>query len=109
MFTAEHERLSGLDPLGMSRPELVAMIHELHRLEKRAEERRLAFTAAIDDLDDRGADAATVTRSITHASVRQAKKTATTATALQRMPRTAEALARGEIGSEHVQYAATAA
>ena len=109
MFTAEHERLSGLDPLGMSCPELLAVIHELHRLEKRAEERRLAFTAAIDDLDDRGADAATVTRSITHASVRQAKKTATTATALQRMPRTAEALARGEIGSEHVQSAATAA
>ena len=109
MFTAEHQRLSGLDPLGLSRPELLVMIQELHRLEKRAEERRLAFTAAIDELDDRGADAATVTRSITHASARQAKKTASTATALQRMPRTAEALARGEIGSEHVQSAAAAA
>ncbi|MEM9467096.1 MAG: DUF222 domain-containing protein [Actinomycetota bacterium] len=109
MFTAEHERLSALDPHGLSRPELLGVIDELYRLEKRAEERRLAFTAAIDELADSGADAATVTRSITHASARQAKKTATAASALRQMPRMAEALAQGKIGSEHAQAATAAA
>ena len=109
MFTAEHERLSGLQPHGMSRPELLQMIRELHRLEKRAEERRLACTAALGQLGDGGADAATVTRSITHASARRAKATAAAATALSAMPKTAKALASGDINTEHVGTATLAA
>lgn len=109
MFDAEHRRLSGLDPLGLSRPELLQMIRELHQLEKRAQERRLAFTAAIEQLDDGGADAAAVTRTITHASARSAKQTAAAASALRQMPDTAGALARGEIDTEHVAAVTAAA
>ncbi len=102
-------KLSNLLPVGPSRPELIATLAECHRLAKHSEERCLAYTAAIDALDDHGADAATVTRDLTHRSARQAKQVADTATQLASMPLMAAALARGEIGTEHVVAAANAA
>ncbi len=45
---------------------MIATLAECHRLAKHSEERCLAYTAAIDALDDHGTDAATVTRDLTH-------------------------------------------
>ena len=109
MFNKEHRKLDKVTPLGLSRLELIDAITELHWLEKHAEERRLACTAAIDTLGDSGADAATVTRNLTRRSARQAKQVADVATQLADMPLMAAALARGEIGTEHVVAAADAA
>ncbi len=109
MFESSHRKLSNLLPVGLSRPELIATLAECHRLAKHSEERCLAYTAAIDALDDHGPDAATVTRDLTHRSARQAKQVADTATQLASMPLMAAALARGEIGTEHVVAAADAA
>ncbi len=109
MFESSHRKLNNLLPVGLSRPELIATLAECHRLAKHSEERCLAYTAAIDALDDHGADAATVTRDLTHRSARQAKQVADTATQLASMPLMAAALARGEIGTEHVVAAANAA
>ncbi len=52
MFESAHRKLSNLLPVGLSRPELIATLAECHRLAKHSEERCLAYTAAIDALDD---------------------------------------------------------
>ena len=109
MFSRTHQTLDSLSPLGVSRPGLVGTIGELHRLEKHAQERRLAYTATLNALKDGGPDAATVTRNLTRSSARQAKQVANAATQLAEMPLMAAALARGEIGTEHVMAATDAA
>ena len=109
MFNRTHQTLDSLSPLGVSRPGLVGAIGELHWLEKHAQERRLAYTATLNALKDGGPDAATVTRNLTRSSARQAKQVANAATQLAEMPLMAAALARGEIGTEHVMAATDAA
>ena len=109
MFQAGHRRLSELSPVGMSRPELVDHIEALAALSSHVEERLLAFTAAIEALGDRGADAATVLRSAAHRSSRRAKRDAATATQVAQMPKTAAAMAAGEISAEHAAICASAA
>ncbi len=88
---------------------LESAIEQLSRVESHAVERRLAFTAAIDDLGDGGLDAETVTRSRTKRSKQASKKAAKTAKALKKMPKTKAALANGEITEEHADAAADAA
>ena len=109
MFQAGHRRLSELSPVGMSRPELVDHIEALAALGAHVEERLLAFTAAVEGLGDRGADAATVLRSAARRSTRRAKRDAATATQVAQMPRTAAAMAAGEINAEHAAICASAA
>ena len=109
MFQAGHRRLSELSPVGMSRPELVDHIEALAALSAHVEERLLAFTAAVEALGDRGADAATVLRSAARRSTRRAKRDVATATQVAQMPKTAAAMAAGEINAEHAAICASAA
>jgi len=109
MFEATHTELEASSPSGLSRPRLESAIEELSRVESHAAERRLAFTAAIDDLDDGGLNAETVTRSRTKRSKRASEKAAKTAKALRNMPKTKAALADGRITEEHADAAADAA
>ena len=109
MFTAEHERIGSLDPSEKSRKELESTIRELTRLESRIVERRLAFTAAIDDLGDGGPDGAGVTRAVGKRSKRASSRAAKSAQALRKMPVTRQALAEGRINEEHADAAAEAA
>jgi len=109
MLTAANNELRGLDPRPLSRPELVDAIAALDRLIARAEERRLACLAAIDALGDRGADAATVGRSLSRRSDRRAKKDAEVAGRMAEMPAVAGKLASGEITTEHATACADAA
>lgn len=109
MFQAGHRRLSGLSPVGLSRPELVDHIEALAALSAHVEERLLAFTAAVEALGDRGADAATVLRSAARRSTRRAKRDVATASQVAQMPKTSAALAAGEINAEHAAICASAA
>ena len=101
--------MSELSPAGLSRPELVDHIEALAALSAHVEERLLAFTAAVEVLGDRGADAATVLRSAARRSTRRAKRDAATATQVAQMPKTAAAMAAGEINAEHAAICASAA
>ncbi|NIS28979.1 MAG: hypothetical protein GWN79_01695, partial [Actinobacteria bacterium] len=94
---------------GKGRRELERDIGELHRVETHAAERRLALTAALEQLDDGGVDGAGVTRARTKMSSRAARRAARTASQLARMPGTAAALAEGRITVEHAEAAADAA
>ena len=109
MLTAAIEELQRLDPRPCSRPELVDTIAALDHLIGQAEERRLACLAAIDALGDRGADAATVGRSLSRRSDRRAKKDAEVASRIAEMPVVAGKLAAGEITTEHATACADAA
>ena len=72
MFKAVAETVRGIDPRGMSRPELVDLLATLDRIEAAATERRLAVLREIDNLDDRGLPAAAVNRSVSRRSKRKA-------------------------------------
>ncbi len=109
MFSSIHRRLDELSPHGMSRPELESAVEVLSKLESHAVERRLAFLAAIDDLNDGGVPAKDVNRSRARRSKRSSKKAAKTAAKLKKMPKTRDALANGEITEEHADAAADAA
>ena len=109
MFESAHTELSGLDPSGMARSELESGFRELSRLESRVVERRLAYTAAIDELDDGGVDGQGMNRSAGRRSKRTAEKAAKTAAKLKHMPRIRQALAAGQINEEHADTAAAAA
>ncbi len=109
MFTAVHRALEAVTARGKPRAELEAGIAALAKVEAHAVERRLALTAAIDNLSDGGIDGAGVTRSRARRSKKAAKKAAQTAEQLGKMPETRAALARGEINEEHADAAAAAA
>ena len=109
MFTAVHTILAGVTTTDLARPALESLLGELARVEAHAAERRLAVTAAIDGLDDGGIGGADVTRVKARRSAKSARKAARTAHALQKMPQTRAALARGEINEEHADAAADAA
>ena len=108
MLSAATSELHRLDPRPLSRPELVDAIAALDRLIAHAEERRLACLA-VDALGDRGADAATVGRSLSRRSDRRAKKDAEVAGRMADMPEVAARLAAGEITTEHAATCADAA
>lgn len=109
MFTAAHARLEAFDPRPLSRPELADALAEHDRLIAAAEANRLAILAAIDALGDRGADAATMGRSVSRRSERKAKQDAKVAAALPEMPAVARQLADGRITTEHAALCAVAA
>jgi hypothetical protein len=109
MFTAVHTILAEATTTDLTRPALETLLGELARVEAHAAERRLAVTAAIDALDDGGIGGADVNRVKARRSAKRSKQAARTATALQRMPKTRAALARGEINEEHADAAADAA
>ncbi|MEQ8841704.1 MAG: DUF222 domain-containing protein [Acidimicrobiales bacterium] len=109
MFTAIHTILTGVTTQDRTRQELESLVGELARVEAHAVERRLAVTAAIDALDDGGIGGADVTRAKARRSTRDAKKAAKTAQALNQMPKTRAALARGAITEAHADAAADAA
>ncbi len=109
MFESAHEELRSLEPVGLSRAELESGFRALSRLESRVVERRLAYTAVIDDLDDGGLDGEGLTRSAGRRSKRAARKASRTASKLKKMPRIRDALATGRITEEHATAAADAA
>ena len=109
MFTAATTELEGFDPRPLSRPELADALAAHDRVIARAEANRLAILAAVDALGDRGADAATMGRSVSRRSERRAKSDAKVAAVLGEMPAVAEKLETGEITSEHVALCADAA
>jgi hypothetical protein len=109
MFTVMHTILTEVTTQDRTRQELETLVGELAKVEAHAIERRLAATTAIDALDDGGTDGADVTRAKARRSSRDAKKAAKTANALDQMPRTRAALARGEITEAHADAAAEAA
>ena len=109
MFESAHEELRSLEPVGLSRAELESGFRALSRLESRVVERRLAYTAAIDDLDDGGLDGEGLTRSAGRRSKRAARTASRTASKLKKMPRIRDALATGRITEEHAVAAAGAA
>ena len=109
MFTSSHNQLDELVVSGRSRPELELGIGELSRLEAHVVERRLAFTAAIDSLNDGGVSGADINRSRGRRSKKASRQAAETAEKLTEMPRVRAALARGEINQEHADAAAAAA
>ena len=82
MFTAVMAELEAFDPRPLSRPELADALAAHDRLIARAEANRLALLAAVDALGDRGADAATMGRSVSRRSERRAKSDAKVASAL---------------------------
>ncbi len=109
MFTSIHTLLTGVITQDRTRQDLESLVGELAKVESHAVERRLAATAAIDALDDGGIDGVDVTRARARRSTRDAKKAAQTAKALDEMPETRAALARGEITEAHADAAADAA
>ena len=109
MFTAGMAELERFDPRPMSRPELADALDAHDKLIARAEANRLMILAAVDALGDRGADAATMGRSVSRRSERRAKSDAAAAGALIEMPQVADRLRRGEITTEHVSACADAA
>ena len=68
------EELRGLSPLGCSRGELVDGIEALARVRSACDAAEAVLAAGIGQLDDRWADAATVLRSATKCSEREAKR-----------------------------------
>jgi Domain of unknown function (DUF222) len=109
MFETIHEQLTAVASDGKHRDQLEIEIGELSRVESHAAERRLALTAAIDELGDGGIDGANVTRVKARRSKKSAAKAARTAAQLKQMPRTRAALAAGRITEEHADAAADAA
>ena len=109
MLQAVTEAVRGIEPRGMSRPELVDLLSVLDGIEAAATERRLAVLREIDALDDRGLPAAAVNRSVSGRSQRKAQREADTAHQLGAMPKAAEALAAGRISAEHADTLARAA
>ena len=109
MFTAAMTELEGFDPRPLSRPELADALAAHDRMIARAEANRLAILAAVDALGDRGADAATMGRSVSRRSERRAKSDAKVAAVLGEMPAVAEKLETGEITTEHAALCADAA
>lgn len=104
-----HERLKGIDPQPLSRPELCDLITDLERLRSRVDERLMAAKAALDSLGDSGADSSVVGRSLGRRSERQAKRDTVTARGLADMPALAESLAEGRVNVEHAAIVADAA
>ncbi len=109
MFTEAHQSLQTASPVGLSRPELEDAVEALARVEAHAVERRLAFLAAIGDLEDGGVAPEDVNRSRARRSKKSSRKAAKTAKKLAAMPKTRAALAKGEITEEHADAAADAA
>lgn len=104
-----HERLKGVDPRPLSRPELCDLITDLERLRSRVDERLMAAKAALDSLGDAGADSSVVGRSLGRRSERQAKRDSVTARGLAEMPALADSLAEGRLNVEHAAIVADAA
>jgi len=96
------EEVAGLSPVGAPRGVLVGGIAALGRLRGVLDAAEARFAAAIDDLDDRGLDAAGVLRAVNHCSRREADKRARRAEALVSMPDLAAGLASAAIPSETV-------
>lgn len=109
MLQAATQTVRGIEPRGMSRPELVDLLSALDSLESATTERRLAVLREIDTLDDRGLPAAAVNRSVSGRSQRKAQREADTAHRFGAMPRAADALAAGRISAEHADTLARAA
>jgi hypothetical protein len=109
MFTAAHQSLATASPVGLSRPQLEDAVEALAKVEAHAVERRLAFLAAIGDLEDGGVAPEDVNRSRARRSKKSSRKAAKTAKKLTSMPKTRAALAKGEITEEHADAAADAA
>lgn len=109
MFEMAVKAMDGFDPRPLSRPELADALAGYDRVIAKAEAGRMAVLAAVEALDDRGADAASMGRSVSRRSERRAKADAKTAEALAEMPDVAAKLEQGQITTEHAAACADAA
>ncbi len=103
------EELRGSTAHGRSRRELVDGIEALARVRSACDAAEAVLAAGISQLDDRGADAATVLRSATKCSEREAKRRSTRAEALSHMPTVADAFVSGRLTAESVDTLVRAA
>ena len=87
---------------GLSRGELCDRLGVVGRLESALGSVKARLVAAVDALDDRGADGATVLRSATKCSARSAQHVARRAELLEHMPAVAETFATGRLSAEAV-------
>lgn len=94
---------------GLTRAELCDRLALVGRLESSLGSVKAVLVAAVDALDDRGADGATVLRSATKCSTRSAKQTARRAGVLQQMPAVAQKFASGRLSAESVDVLVGAA
>ena len=101
MFETAVRELNGVAIGTMSRRELADCVDDLRRLKGAAAALEMRLVCAIDRLGDAGLDGAGVMRSAGRMSSRAAAVVAKTATQLESMPRTSEALAEGRITAEH--------
>lgn len=86
----------------LDRRGLCEELSALARLRAAADAREAQLLGAVDTLDDRGASASAVARSITRCSPREADRKARRAVTLARLPDAADALAEGALTLEHI-------
>jgi len=96
------------NPPDTTRHGLVAEIELVSAAQSALDAYRHRITAAIDDLGDKGLDAAGVLRSVGRMSSRAAGRVAKTAAPMAELPHTVEALAAGAITAEHADVLADA-
>jgi len=96
-------------PADTTRHGLVAEIELLSAAQSALDAYRCRVVAAIDNLGDKGLDAAGVLRSVGRVSGRAAARVSSTAARMRELPATAEALASGAITSGHADVIADAA
>ncbi len=109
MLTAARYQLRCINPLGMTRHELVDLVEQLRRLKGAAAALEGRVTTTINSLDDSGLDGAGVLRLVGRISGRAAARVSATAEMLTDMPLTAAALDSGEITATHADLIASAA
>ncbi len=103
------ESVRAISPEGSPRRSPVDALAALGRLRGALDATEVRLTAAVDSLGDHGAGSATVLRSVTHCSDREAKKRERRARSLSEMPRIAAALASGSLPTETVDALVRAA
>ncbi len=96
-------------PADATRHGLIAEIELLSAAQSALDAYRCRVVAAIDNLGDKGLDAAEVLRSVGRVSGRAAARMSSTAARMRELPATAEALASGAITSGHADVIADAA
>lgn len=111
MVHAIEQHLAGLAEgvCDLTRAELCDRLQAVGRLESSLGSVKARLVAAVDALDDRGADGATVLRSTTRCSTRSAKQVAHRAEVLDQMPAVAEKFASGQLSVESVDVLVGAA
>jgi len=109
MFSPAIRQLSGVNPSGLPRPELVDLVNGLRRLQGAIAATEARVIVAIDSLDDGGLNGAGVLRVAGRKSGRAAARISATAEMLIEMPLTSAALESGDITWPHATAIASAA